>query len=133
MAAYAGITDALAAAGVGLSAVSTASPEESRAYAEREHIPFTLFCDPSRRAATAWDRLNRFTSLAEPAVVVMDAEGVVRLMAPEVDGIWMPPAALLALVTAGVDAGLERRWRRTAAPVEGGGWLERLIRRFRRR
>lgn len=131
MAAYAGIADALAAAGVGLCAVSTATPEESRAHAEQEHIPFTLFCDPSRRAATAWDLLNRFTTQAEPAVIVLDAGGIVRLMEPEVNGSWVPPSDLLALVTAGVDAGLERRWRRAAKGAEPGGWLARLIRRFR--
>jgi len=121
----------LGAADAALAGISTATPEQTRAYAEAEGIRFSLFCDPSRRAAVAWDLLNRITSVAEPAVFALDAEGVVRLFVPEQEFGWVPSPDLLALVAAGVDAGLQRRWRPGARGAEPGGWVARLIRRFR--
>jgi peroxiredoxin Q/BCP len=68
------------AAGARLFAVAVATPDEAKAYAHAQSIPFPVLADESGRAAKAWGTLTNFGfyKFAKKLTVIVDAGGRVE-------------------------------------------------------
>jgi peroxiredoxin Q/BCP len=68
------------AAGARLFAVAVATPDEAKAYAQAQSIPFPVLADESGRAAKAWGTLTNFGfyKFAKKLTVIVDAGGRVE-------------------------------------------------------
>ncbi len=72
--------DAIAEAGARVYALSVDPPWQAKAMAEDMGLSFTILCDEEKQVVHLYDRFNPYEmgGVAEPAIFVLDAEGIVR-------------------------------------------------------
>ncbi len=74
----AGQAAALGHLGAKLVGVSAAGWDELAVFAERHHLGFTLFSDPTREVSRLWGMYSEADDSIRPGIVILDPDGVIH-------------------------------------------------------